>query len=79
MTVVFRRPSACTNCVDMLHVLVLLGCIYIVVIYMTLIGVHELHGQMHPNQGRAINLLAIDPLSLFGYLTVSPIHPVTGN
>ena len=44
--------------------------------YMTLIGVHEMHGRMHLNQG---HLFAIDPLSLFGYLTVSPTHPVTGN
>ena len=30
--------------------------------YKTLIGVHEMHGQMHPNQGLA-NLLAHDILS----------------
>ena len=44
---------------------------------MTLIGVHELHGRTYPNQGHVANLFAVDPLSLFGYLTVSTIHPVT--
>ena len=36
--------------------------------YMTLIGVHVLHGGMHLNQGHITNLFAVDPLSLFGYL-----------
>ena len=44
--------------------------------YMTLIWVHELHGQIHPNQDHVTDLFANDPLSLFGYLTVSPTHPV---
>ena len=35
--------------------------------YMTLIGVHELYRQMHPDQGLVANLFAVDPLSLFGY------------
>ena len=30
-------------------------------------------------QGSVTNLFAIDPLSLFGYLTVNPTHPVTDN
>ena len=47
--------------------------------YVTLFGVHELHGWMYPKQGRVINLFAVDPLSLFGYLTVNPTHPVTDN
>ena len=47
--------------------------------YMTLIGVHEMHGRMHPNQGHVTILFAVDPLSLFGYLTVSSTHPVTSN
>ena len=34
-----------------------------------------MHGQIHPIQG---NLFAFDPLLLFGYLTVSPTHPVSG-
>ena len=46
---------------------------------MTLIEVHQLHRQMHSNQGRVTNLFAINPFSLFGYLTVSPTHPVTVN
>ena len=47
--------------------------------YMTLIGVSEMHGRMDPNQDHVTNLFAIDPLSLFGYLTVGSTHPVTGN
>ena len=39
--------------------------------YWTLIEVHELHGQMHPNQRHVTKLFAVDPLSLFGYLTSS--------
>ena len=44
---------------------------------MTLIEVHEMHGLMHPNQDHVINLFAVDPHSLFGYLTVSSTHPIT--
>ena len=29
-----------------------------------LIGVHELHGQMHTNQGHVTNLFAVDPLTI---------------
>ena len=29
--------------------------------YMTLIGVHELDGQMYPNQDHVTNLFAVDP------------------
>ena len=47
--------------------------------YMALIGVHEMHGWMHPDQGHVTNLFAVAPLLLFGYLTVSPTHPVTSN
>ena len=47
--------------------------------YITLIGVHEMHGRMHPNQGYATILLAVNSLSLFGYLTVRSTHPVTSN
>ena len=35
---------------------------------MTLLGVHELHD---PNQGHSTNLVAVDPLSLLAYFTVS--------
>ena len=43
---------------------------------MTLIGVYDMHVQVHPNQGHVTNMFAVDPLSLFGYLTVST---TTGN
>ena len=32
--------------------------------YMPLIGVHEMHGQMHPNQGLVTGLLAHDPFNI---------------
>ena len=53
--------------------------IYIIYVYMTLFGVHEMYVLMHPNQDHVTNLFAVDPLSLFGYLTVSSTHPVTDN
>ena len=31
--------------------------------YLTVIGVHEMHGQMHPNYCQITNLLVVDPLS----------------
>ena len=46
---------------------------------MTLIRAHELHGRMHPNQSHLPNLVAVDPLSLLAYFTVSHTHLVTGN
>ena len=39
----------------------------------------QVYMYMYTYQYVHCNLLAIDPLSLFGYLTVSPTHPVTGN
>ena len=43
---------------------------------MTLIGVHELHGRMHPN---LTNLVDDGLLSLLAYLTVSHTHPKPHN
>ena len=40
-----------------------IACMHVRSGYMTLIGVHELHRQMHPDQG---SLFTVDPLSLFG-------------
>ena len=38
-----------------------LGCEYVhYSSYMTLIGVHEMHGRMHPNQGHVTILFAVD-------------------
>ena len=46
---------------------------------MTSIGVHELHGRMHPNYGHVTNLFSDDPLSPSGYLIVTSTHIVAGN
>ena len=47
--------------------------------YMTLIGVHEMHGRMHPNYGHVTNLFAVSLLSQLAYLTVSHTHPLARN
>ena len=44
--------------------------------YMTLIGVHEMHGQMHSH---VTNLFAVSRLSQLAYLTVSHTHPLACN
>ena len=43
--------------------------------YKTLIGVHEMHGRMHPNSGLVTVLLAHDPLSSLAYpmITHNPV------
>ena len=38
----------------------------------TLIGMHELHGRMHPNQGLATNMLAVA-------VPTNPSHPMTSS
>ena len=45
----------------------------------TLIGVHEMHGRMHPNLGLATILLAHDPLSSLTYRRILYVPHVAGN
>ena len=44
--------------------------------YMTFIGVHEMHGRMHPNKCHITILLAHDPLSSSAYLVITYTPPV---
>ena len=46
---------------------------------MTLIGVHELCGRVHPDYCHVSNLFAHDPLSSSGYLMITYAHPVASN
>ena len=45
----------------------------------TLIGVHEMHGRMHPNWGLATILLAHDPLSSLAYPRIIHTPLAVGN
>ena len=45
----------------------------------TLIGVHEMHGRMHPNQRLATNLLVNDLLSSLGYPMITHVPLVACN
>ena len=40
--------------------------------YMTLIGVHEMHGRVHPNQYHVTDLFVYDPPSSSGYPMIIP-------
>ena len=42
--------------------------------YMTLIGVHEMHGRVHPNQCHVTDLLVVDLCSLLAYFMTT--HPL---
>ena len=67
----------------------LVYCIYIMHIqytkesacysYKTLIGVHEMHGRMHPNQGLVTVLLVHDPLSSLAYPMITHTPLVASN
>ena len=43
--------------------------------YITLIGVHELHGRMHPSEGHVTILVADDPLSSPAWAPHGHLHP----
>ena len=45
--------------------------------YLTVIGVHEMHGQVHPNYCQTTILLIVDPLSSWDYLMMT--HPLYSN
>ena len=46
---------------------------------LTVIGVHEMHGRVHPNYCQITILLVVDPLSSWDYLVmIHPLH-VAGN
>ena len=60
----------CTVCTIIIHIVP-----HTCSSYITVIGVHEIHGQMHPN-GYVTNLFAVSLLSQLAYLTVSHTHPL---
>ena len=47
--------------------------------YLTVIGVHEMHGRMHPNYCQITILLVVDPLSSSVYPMMTHSSPVPGN
>ena len=49
--------------------------------YMTLIGVHEMHGRMHSNSCHVTDLFVRDPLSSSDYpmIVYTGTHPITDN
>ena len=55
------------------------ACIQYVIVARTLIGVHELHGQMYPIYGIATILLAHNPLSSLACPMITHTPPVASN
>ena len=47
--------------------------------YMTLIGVHEMHDRVHPNQCHVTDLFVRDPISSSGYPMIIYTHPIADN
>ena len=46
--------------------------------YLTVIGVHEMHGQMHPNYCQITILLVFDLCSSLAYFTMTQPLPIAG-
>ena len=56
-------------------------CVYIYYVhssYMTLIGMHEMHGRVNPNQRHITDLLVIDSHSSLAYLMMTHPLPIAG-
>ena len=54
-------------------------CMYVCNSYLTVIGVHEVHGRMHRNNYQITILLVVDPLSSSAYPMMTHPSPVPGN
>ena len=46
--------------------------------YLPVIGVHEMHGRMHPNYWQITILLVVDLCSSLGYFMMTQPLPITG-
>ena len=46
--------------------------------YLPVIGVHEMHGRMHPNYWQITILLVVGPLFIIGLLYDDPTLPIAG-
>ena len=46
--------------------------------YLPVIGVHEMHGRMHPNYWLITILLVVDLCSLLAYFMMNQLLPIAG-
>ena len=53
-------------------------CDCIIVSYLPVIGVHEMHGRMHPNHWQITILLVVDLCSSLAYFMMTQPLPIAG-